>query len=444
MPLLLCGFLLGYGTIVTHGFVLDSFHWSYAIILIPIWIIDGLRSLVETVLPVQYKKAGEDVRLVSVIVPCKDGEHVLAATLDDLVLRFDPNQIIVVSNGSTDKTCSLARSYGARVIEIPHPVGKVAAINHALQEVATPYVLLLDDDTLIGGAIIPTELLETYDAVAFRVLVVRSTWITQLQSYEYRKSCDIGKRHHNRSASVQNISGAIGLFHLDELKRQIRIHNGEFSGEDLQRTLLLHLSDSPKGVVLANATVYTNPPTSITELYMQRTGGWFPGLVANLGNYVRIMIKPDAPAALKVDAFYSSVLVSGMDFFRLLSLPILFFYPWYFVVLYLTYVFFEFLAYVRTGAQEPLWVVLAYPLYGLFNFITRIVACFVLLYRRLVFHIGRLDSFDAYRRAPASIKAVSSAVTLILASGLLCIDILTYTPMADAVSTFVLAAVGTK
>ena len=134
------------------------------------------------------------------------------------------------------------------------------AINVALKEVRTPYVLMIDDDTLIGNIKIPTSLLKKkYEAIAFIVLPTVENWITKIQSYEYAKSMKFGKVYQSNYRTVQNISGAIGLFHTRELIRQTKLHTGEFSGEDLQRTLLIHLNNA-KGVVLQQSTVYTDAP----------------------------------------------------------------------------------------------------------------------------------------------------------------------------------------
>jgi len=256
-----------YGYFHVQGAFLQDISTAYLIILVPIWLIDGLKSSFEALVPREYKSSREDLDKVTVIIACKDGEDVIGKTLHSLLRKFKPEQIIVSSNGSTDRTCDIAREKGVVCLDFKEPLGKVRAINAAIPYAKTPYILLLDDDTLISGATIPTGLLdEGYDAVAFRVLVKISTWVTKFQAHEYRKSCDIGRRFHNKGASVQNISGAIGLFKREVLEHQINQHTGEFSGEDLQRTLLIHLADAHGkggGVVLARSIVITQAPSTL-------------------------------------------------------------------------------------------------------------------------------------------------------------------------------------
>jgi cellulose synthase/poly-beta-1,6-N-acetylglucosamine synthase-like glycosyltransferase len=119
--------------------------------------------------------------------------------------------------------------------DIKECIGKVRAINEAVHHVKTPYVLLLDDDTLIDPTtVIPTSLLdEGYAGVALRVHIRKNGWLSEIQAHEYRKGSDIGKRRHNKHSGVQNISGAVGLYTNKELLRQTMLHTGEFAGEYL-------------------------------------------------------------------------------------------------------------------------------------------------------------------------------------------------------------------
>lgn len=405
MPFMLIGYTIAFGMLRLHGLHF-SISLGYLIILLPLWLVDGFRGSYETFLKRQYRVGHEELDKVTVVIACKDGEDVIGVTLRNLRRRFRGRQIMVVSNGSTDRTCQIVREYGAVCLDVKEPLGKVRAINYALHRVQTPYVLLLDDDTVINDALLPTSLLDRgYGAVAFRVYVKKSTWITQLQSYEYRKGSDVGKRRHNKAATVQNVSGAIGLFRLSELRRQVRLHTGEFSGEDLQRTLLVHLAAERQGVVLASSIVYTTPPETFMQLYQQRVFRWFPGLYANFTNYIRLGFKKHIPLAQREDAFYNSFLVLILDILRFLSLPVAIFYPWYFVIMYVGYVLLETITYLRHHDKEtPYWVVLSYPLYGIFGLFVRLGAFATFIYRRLVVKIGRFNFLDDFRQARLAVK----------------------------------------
>jgi cellulose synthase/poly-beta-1,6-N-acetylglucosamine synthase-like glycosyltransferase len=394
-------YLLSYGIFVSKGFHFVAFSMLFMLILIPVFLVDCLKNFGEIFVPANFYSSYEDLSKVTVVIACKDGGSVLTKTLKELVLRFDKDKIIVSSNGSSDSTCAIARSFDVKYLNIKESVGKVVAINTALSQVVTPYVLIMDDDTLIGRASIPTGALQAgYSAVAFRVLPVHDGWLSRLQMHEYRKSSDISKKYHNRHGSVGNISGAIGLFNTQELIRQIPLHTGEFAGEDLQRTLLLHLAANSDGVVLSDTIIRTQAPKNIKELFNQRVYGWNPGLYSNFLNFLKIIGNNKAPFIMRLEAFYNCFFVVVMDVLRLATLPILIFNPWYFVITYFAYVMFEIIFYVFMGRHEPLWVLFAFPIFGLFSFFTRLIAFGVFVYRRIAVKHANVEFLDGFRTVP--------------------------------------------
>lgn len=92
---------------------------------------------------------------LSVIIPCRNGTNYLAeavASVREQALD-SPLEIIVVDDGSTDRTADLARSLGCTVVSIPHS-GLSAARNTGLRHARGKYILFLDhDDRLRPGAL---------------------------------------------------------------------------------------------------------------------------------------------------------------------------------------------------------------------------------------------------------------------------------------------------
>src|SRR6185369_9798830 len=82
---------------------------------------------------------------LTIVISCMNGEKVIAATIKAAAKHVPAKQIIVVSDGSTDKTAKVARANGATVIVNEVNMHKVRSINRAMEQVTTPYVLLLDD-----------------------------------------------------------------------------------------------------------------------------------------------------------------------------------------------------------------------------------------------------------------------------------------------------------
>src|SRR5204862_6181914 len=64
---------------------------------------------------------------VSVIIPALNEEEPIAAVVHECLATGVPDEVIVVDNGSTDRTAEQAREVGARVITAPRGYGRACA-----------------------------------------------------------------------------------------------------------------------------------------------------------------------------------------------------------------------------------------------------------------------------------------------------------------------------
>lgn len=89
---------------------------------------------------------------LTAIVPAHNEEAGLPATLDSLIGQTEPaDEIIVVDDGSTDRTGEVAATYGVTVLRPPRNLGsKAKAQNHALAHCTTDLVLAVDADTVLA------------------------------------------------------------------------------------------------------------------------------------------------------------------------------------------------------------------------------------------------------------------------------------------------------
>jgi len=86
---------------------------------------------------------------ISAIIPAYNEEKTVGKIIDTLKRVDIVNEIIVVSDGSEDKTAQVAREHRAKVIELLENMGKGAAIKNGLEVSKGDIVLFLDAD-LIG------------------------------------------------------------------------------------------------------------------------------------------------------------------------------------------------------------------------------------------------------------------------------------------------------
>lgn len=86
---------------------------------------------------------------VTAIIPAYNEELTIASVVNCLIKVDKIQKVIVVSDGSTDRTAEIARECGADVIELEENVGKGGAIKAGVNECGTEVILFLDAD-LIG------------------------------------------------------------------------------------------------------------------------------------------------------------------------------------------------------------------------------------------------------------------------------------------------------
>jgi biofilm PGA synthesis N-glycosyltransferase PgaC len=89
---------------------------------------------------------------LTIIVPAYNEAESIGDTVASLLAQTVlPERIIVVDDGSTDETGSIARSYGVTVIRPPKNTGsKAGAQNYALAFVDTAFVMAIDADTTLA------------------------------------------------------------------------------------------------------------------------------------------------------------------------------------------------------------------------------------------------------------------------------------------------------
>jgi cellulose synthase/poly-beta-1,6-N-acetylglucosamine synthase-like glycosyltransferase len=350
---------------------------SQAFVLLAI-AVDGVYVLIH--LPrkrVKHQELSFDPKKLTVLIACYNGEEILPETIRQAMVHVPAEQIVVISDASTDKTAEVARSFGVQVVINKRNVNKAFSVSNASKHIATPYTLVLDDDTLIGKTLIPTNLMDNgYSAVAFNVLpVYTGKLVNKFQMFEYRKSMVMGKSLRGNVGAIGNVSGAIGLFRTKDLQHQATRHSGQFGGEDQQRTSFVHLLSTGRGVTYTESAVYTQVPDTWRSLIRQRSFRWNLSLPELFVTYSRIVISPRHHYLLKAEKLYQMYLYLT-DPVRMLFFWVLFLNPLRLVQLVWFYALLNVATWFKIGRKDPLWVALAYPVYSLLENICRYVAHF--------------------------------------------------------------------
>jgi biofilm PGA synthesis N-glycosyltransferase PgaC len=202
-----------------------------------------------------------------------------------------PIEVLVVDNGSTDGTRTVAEAYGAatgqpvRCITEPRP-GKSHALNTGLASVGTELVITLDADTLLHPRAVRQlvgRLLSSppdVQAVAGSVLVrnSRDTLWTRMQEWDYFLGIASVKRMQGLYQGTLVAQGAFSLY-----RTQAVAEAGGWPdaiGEDIVLTWQL-LHNGARVYYEPSAVAFTAAPARLVHLVRQRAR-WARGMIEGL------------------------------------------------------------------------------------------------------------------------------------------------------------------
>jgi poly-beta-1,6 N-acetyl-D-glucosamine synthase len=228
---------------------------------------------------------------VSIIVPVFNEETVIDAALRSVLeLRYPVFEVIVVDDGSTDRTLQRAMAmegrYGSATLRVISKTngGKASALNAGIAAARYDYVLCMDGDSRLDPGTVRAAMRHFADprvgAVAGNVKVVNrdNVW-TRLQALEYLEGLNMARRAQGFLRVVNIIPGPIGLFRRDALVR-VGGYDTDTFAEDADLTLKL-LTAGWHITYEERAIAYTEAPEQFVNLVKQRYR-WTRGILQAL------------------------------------------------------------------------------------------------------------------------------------------------------------------
>lgn len=109
----------------------------------------------------------ENLERVSIVLPAYHEEQVIGKVLDELKSVGEFFEIIVVDDGSTDKTGEVAAQHGAHVVRHPYNIGNGAAVKSGIRAATGDVIVLMDADGQHPPADVPrlVSYIDQYDMV---------------------------------------------------------------------------------------------------------------------------------------------------------------------------------------------------------------------------------------------------------------------------------------
>jgi len=242
----------------------------------------------------------QDIRYypsISIIVPAYNEEKCIERTIETLFeISYPKKEIIVVDDGSTDRTYEIAKSFVPKGVKVVHRSngGKWAALNYGMLFSKGEIILTVDADSLISRTALAEVVKNLQDpyvtAVAGNVKVLnRINFLTRCQALEYITDINVAKRAMVIFGSTMVVPGVFGAFRKEVLKGT-GAYDPDTVTEDFDTTIKALKSG---GVVqaISAAYAYTEAPESLIDFYRQRLR-WYGGTFQVLIKHRDILLNP--------------------------------------------------------------------------------------------------------------------------------------------------------
>lgn len=260
---------------------------------------------------------------LSVIIPVYNEEEHVQKCLDSIKKTDYPKnkyEIIVVDDGSTDKTTQIIKSYkNVKLLKQDH-LGKVDALNLGAKKAAHDFIVTVDADTIVDENFLK-EIIQPFadDTVGAATgnsqVINKETMLGSFQNIEYHFNNLI---RHSFSTVFKNgiwFFGALACYRKKALEEV-----GLFKKDTLSEDIDVSLELKRKGyriINIASAGGSTIVPKNLKELYSQRARWWTGVLQALFKNKNMFSLK----ACPSVTFLYVNHL--WWTFYAFLSFPVI-------------------------------------------------------------------------------------------------------------------------
>lgn len=266
------------------------------------------------------------VKTVSILIPAYNEERsIKECVLSCLNQTKKIDEIIVINDGSKDKTLKILKSFKnyIKIVNLKKNTGnKSKAQEIGLNYVNTDIFITTDADTKLDINFVK-EILKNFEdekvcAVCGFVESEDKNWLTRVREIDYL----IGQTIHKNAQSVINavfiLAGCGSAFRTKEFKKNVRFDHDNVT-EDLDFTYQLKIVGK-KILYDPKAIVYTQDPNSIKS-YIKQIYRWYSGGWTCLKKNIKILKKPNN--ALILLLIYPEGLIMGIFF---IFSPILLYY----------------------------------------------------------------------------------------------------------------------
>ncbi len=237
---------------------------------------------------------------ITVLVPAFNEEDHIEKCIEGLLETDYPErkkQILVIDDGSTDKTLEKAKKYESDNLKVLHKKngGKYSALNYGLMFADGDIVFSVDADSIVSRGAVKLmvkrfQSSSDIGAIAGNVKVLNeNSFLTRCQALEYLVGINIFRTALDVFGSVSVVPGCLGAFRKNLLKG-----GGSYDPDTLTEDFDVTIKMRKLGKTVqasSEAFVFTEVPNNIKDLYLQRIR-WYRGTFQTLLKHKNILTNP--------------------------------------------------------------------------------------------------------------------------------------------------------
>ncbi len=289
---------------------------------------------------------------VSIVIPAHNEEHTIADTLRSVLALHYPRkkiEILVVNDGSTDRTAEIVRTFPSVHLLSQPQAGKAAALNAGLRHCRNKLFVCLDADSTAQPdtlqRIVPHFADSSVGAVICAIKVHQpSLFLEKLQWFEYLMSA-FARKLMARINVLFMTPGAFSVYRTGVLRTLGGFALNNLT-EDFEMALRLH-KHHYKVLIETDGVSYTVVPPTLRKLFKQRVR-WYRGFIDNTLRYKEMLFNSNygmlgsfqLPVAIlsmfltvlavsfvgvrflkQASLFLADFISMGLDYFRLYEFP---------------------------------------------------------------------------------------------------------------------------
>lgn len=268
-----------------------GFYFFYAILVIAIFRL-GTWIILSFAYNLKGKvKPTDSFPSISLIVPAFNEEITIKKSIQSLIELDYPNyEIIVVDDGSTDKTLKIAREFENSKVKVihQHNQGKANALNNGIDNSKGEIIVTVDADTKLKENSLKKISArfaknKQIGAVAGNVKVIPENSIMNIiQGTEYTVGINLVRKAQSMLGCVMIVPGPIAALKREAIEK-VGLFSSDTFAEDFDITMKI-LEQGYKVEYEDNAISYTDAPKNLEDFMKQRRR-WYRGMLQVLDKH---------------------------------------------------------------------------------------------------------------------------------------------------------------